>query len=186
MQLHNLNPKRVRDPTRMLSAGAAETVKRVLRHIITALHRNLLNRVRHVLNRDPQKPLGDRLGRHLLAGLVGDAARERLKTLAGRARVQRLVAVFAEGARKLVALNASEGGVAVGDGERSAAAVTARTGIRPRRLGTHPETRPVKRQQRPAARRDRLNPQHRRAQPHARDPRLKTALKLAVPVRDIG
>jgi len=43
----------------VLPAGAAEAVERVARHVVTALHRNLLDRVRHVLDRDLDEAVGD-------------------------------------------------------------------------------------------------------------------------------
>ena len=43
----------------MLSAGAAKTLQRIIGHIIATLHRNLLDRIRHVLDGDPEKAIGN-------------------------------------------------------------------------------------------------------------------------------
>ena len=56
---HARHAERVGDETGVLTAGAAEAVERVARHVIAALHRNLLDRVRHVLDGDLDEAVGD-------------------------------------------------------------------------------------------------------------------------------
>ena len=55
------NAERFRDLRRMLAAGAAEAAQREARDVVAALHGDLLDRVRHALDGDPQEP-----GRDLL------------------------------------------------------------------------------------------------------------------------
>ena len=63
MDQHLGHAERVGDQAGVLAAGAAEAVERIARHVVAALHRDLLDRVRHVLDRDPDEAVGDVLGR---------------------------------------------------------------------------------------------------------------------------
>jgi len=69
--------ERVGHQAGMLAAGAAEAVERIARHVIAALHRNLLNRVCHVLDRDLDEAVGNLLGRAAVADLRARAPRRR-------------------------------------------------------------------------------------------------------------
>ncbi len=69
MDQHRLHAERIGDQAGMLPAGAAEAVERIARHVIAALHGNLLDRVRHVLDRDLDEAVGD-LFRGLAAPVV--------------------------------------------------------------------------------------------------------------------
>ena len=46
----------------MLSTSAAEAIERIAGDVIAALHGNLLDRVRHVLDRDLDESVGDFFG----------------------------------------------------------------------------------------------------------------------------
>ena len=59
MDEHAGHAERVGDKAGVLAAGAAEAVERIARHVIAALHRDLLDRVRHVLDRDLDEAVGD-------------------------------------------------------------------------------------------------------------------------------
>jgi hypothetical protein len=60
---HLGHAERVGDEAGVLAAGAAEAVQRIACDIIAALHRNLLDRVGHVLYRDLDEAVGDLFGR---------------------------------------------------------------------------------------------------------------------------
>ena len=87
MDQHGRHAERVGDEARVLAAGAAEAVERVARHVVAALHGNLLDRVRHVLDRDLDEAVGD----VLRDAAVADVARQRREGAAHRRGVERLV-----------------------------------------------------------------------------------------------
>ena len=87
MDEHLRHAERVGDQAGVLAAGAAEAVERVARHVVAALHRDLLDRVRHVLDRDLDEAVGDLLP----AAAVADVFRERREFRAHRVGVERLV-----------------------------------------------------------------------------------------------
>src|SRR5580692_2000646 len=87
MNEHAGHAERVGDQAGVLAAGAAEAIERIAGHVVAALDRDFLDRVRHVLDRDPDEAVGD-----LLAGAaVTDPFGERRKTLAYRVGVKRLL-----------------------------------------------------------------------------------------------
>src|SRR5207237_10529025 len=92
MDQHLGHAERVGDETRMLAAGAAEAVEPVARHVLAALHGNLLDRVRHVLDRDADEAVGDVL-RYTAVADLGGQPRKRGAYGAG---VERLVLLRGE------------------------------------------------------------------------------------------
>ncbi len=54
--------QRIGDQAGMLAGGAAEAAKRIGGDVVAALHRDLLDRVRHVADRDTDVALGDLFG----------------------------------------------------------------------------------------------------------------------------
>ena len=68
MDEHARHAERVGDEARVLPARAAEAAQRVFGDVVAALHRDVLDRVGHVVDRDAQEALGDLLGRCALAG----------------------------------------------------------------------------------------------------------------------
>ena len=123
MDQHRRHAERVGDQAGVLAAGAAEAVERVARHVVAALHRDLLDRVRHVLDGDLDEAVGDLLGR----AAVADLARERRERL--RAPPRRRAAGPALGPKivgKKSGIELADHHVGVGDGERPAAAVAGR------------------------------------------------------------
>src|SRR5580658_7899370 len=92
MNQHVGHAKRVSDQAGVLAAGTAEAVQRISGHVIAALHRNLLDRVRHVFDRDPDETVGD-----LLATLaVADFHRHRREGHTYRIGVERLILLRSE------------------------------------------------------------------------------------------
>ena len=61
MDQHGGHAERVGDQAGVLAAGAAEAIERVAGDVVAALHRDLLDRIRHVLDRDAQKAVRDLL-----------------------------------------------------------------------------------------------------------------------------
>jgi hypothetical protein len=182
MDQHLAHAERIGDEARVLAAGAAEAVERVARHVVAALHRNFLDRVGHVLDRDPDEAVGDVFGRAAIAGLVGEL-RERL---AHRVGIERQILLRPENLRKEIRNQLSDHDIGVGDRERPAAAVAFRSGIGAGAVGTDPEARAVEMQDRAAARRHGVDQHHRGAHAHARHLGLEGALVLAVEMRDVG
>ena len=63
MDEHRLHRQRIRHEARMLAARAAERVERVLRDVVAARDGDLLDRLRHVGDRDLHEAIGHLLGR---------------------------------------------------------------------------------------------------------------------------
>ena len=115
-----------------------------------------------------------------------DPPRKGGEALARGAGVEGLVTAVAEHRREIGRLDAAERDVRIGDGERPAAPVGGRAGIRARGIRAHAVPAAVEMQDRSAPSGDGVDAQHRR--PHA-DPRhlgLVLALELARIVRDVG
>ena len=116
----------------MLSAGAAKTVQRILRHVIAALNRNLFNRIGHVFDRNAQKAFGQIFGRFLrLTGFCGDLFGQLLKQIAHDFWVERLICIRAKDMGKLIRLQFAQKHIAIRHCQRAAAAVTGRAGVCP-------------------------------------------------------
>ncbi len=121
------HPERVCDEAGMLAAGTAETVERIARHVIAALHRNFLDRVRHILDGD-----GDEAVRHRLGALAAaDLGCHRRKGRAHGLGIERLVPARAENGREEIRLQLADHDVGVGHRERPAVAVSLRPGLAP-------------------------------------------------------
>src|SRR5438874_1523539 len=127
----------------MLATGAAEATERVAGHVIAALHGDMLDGIGHVLHGDGQKPVRDLLRRPSGAGRGRDLLRQRGKFHSHCFAVKRLVLVRAEDRRKEVRLQLAHHDIAIGDGERTAAPITGRTGVGSSRMRTYSETRSV-------------------------------------------
>src|SRR5689334_13839435 len=94
------------DLRRMLAAGAAEAAQGETRDVVTALDGDFLDRVGHALDGDPQESRRELLGLRRKARRGADVARERRERVRSRGRVERLVRVRAEHARKEIRLDA--------------------------------------------------------------------------------
>ena len=148
--------------------------------------RDLLDRVRHVLDGDLEEAFGDSLRAPGVPVAAPISARQRRELRAHDRGVERLVAARAEDCGKSVGLDLAEHHVAVGDGERPAAPVAGRPGIRAGRVRADAEARAVEMQDRAAARRDGVDLHHRRAQRTPATSVSKRALELAGVVRHVG
>jgi hypothetical protein len=72
----------------VLAGGAAEAAQGIARDVMAALHGNMLDRIGHVADRDPDKTLGDLLG----TAAVLDLCNQLLEFLFDDFAIQRLVA----------------------------------------------------------------------------------------------
>ncbi len=174
--------ERVGDQTCMLAPGAAEAIERIARHVVAALHRDFLDGVRHVLDRDLDEPVGHLFGR----AAVADLARQFDERRAHGLGVERLVLAGPEDLRKKFRDQLAGHDIGVGERQRPAAAVALRAGIGAGRIRPDPESRAVEMQDRAAARRNRVDQHHGRAHAHAGDLGLEGALVLAVEMADVG
>ena len=165
----------------MLAAGAAEAVERVARHVIAALHGNLLDRVRHVLDRDLDEAVGDFLRR-----LVADFLRQIVESVPHRLAVERLILMRPENLREEIRDQLADHHIGVGHRQRPVAAVAFWSRIGARAVGSDAEARAVEMQDRAAARGDRMDQHHWRAHAHAGDLGLEGALVFAVEMRHVG
>ena len=185
MDQHRRHAERVGHQAGVLAAGAAEAVERVAGHVVAALHRDLLDRVGHVLDRDLEEARRDLDRSARVAGGRAYLRRKACEPLAHRAGVQRLVLAGAEDVREEFWLQLAEHDVAVGDAERPAAPVARRTGIGARRLRPDAIAGAIEGADRAAARRHGVDQHHRRAHPHTGHQGLEGALVVAVIVRHI-
>jgi hypothetical protein len=165
----------------MLSASTTETVERVALHVIAALHRNLLDGVGHVLNRDADEAFGH-VFRSLAAANLGC---QRGELLTHGFCVQRFVAIGAEHFREVIRVQLAEHHVGVGNGERPATAIAGRAGVGAGRVRSDAEARPIIVQDRSATCRHRVNAHHGRTHAHARHFGFEGAFELAVIVGNV-
>ncbi len=186
MDVDALHAERVGDQAGMLPAGAAEAAQRVFGDVVAALDRDLLDGVRHVLDGDLEEALGDRDRRAAVAGGAGDNIAELGEFAGDDVDIDRRIALRAEHAREEARLQLAEHDVAVGDGERPAAAVAGRTRIGARRFRPDAVARAVERADRAAAGGHGVDVHHRRAHAHARHHRLEAALVFAGVMRHVG
>jgi len=175
-----LHAERVGDETGVLPARAAETAQHIAAHVVSALHGNLLDRLRHVLDGDADEAVRRFFRRE------AEPARDVGELPPHDVGVERRIAVRTEDMREKVGKELPGHHIRVGDGERSAAPVAGRARIGAGGVGADAKPQPVRMEDRAAARRDRVDLHHRRAHAHAGHLRLEASLELAVIVADIG
>jgi hypothetical protein len=179
MDQHRLHAERVGHQAGMLPRRATEGVQEILRHVIAALDADLLDRVRHVLDRDGEEALGHLLGRLALG--LGDLG----ELLADDLVVERLVLAGAEDAGKELRPQLAEHDVGIRHRQRPAAPVAGGAGIGAGAVGTGAEAAGIGVQDRAAARRHGVNAHHRRTDTDARDLGVEGALVVAREMRDV-
>ena len=176
------NRQGVGDVAGVLAARPAKAIERIARDIIAARDRNRLDRLGHLCDRNGEKSIGDRLR----LPPVADVARERRETLRHDFIVERLVAARAEHFREQIGDQLARHQIGVGDRERTAAAISSRSGIGAGRSWANAKARAVECEDRSAACGDGMDLHHRRAHAHARHFGLEGALEFAVEMRDVG
>jgi len=170
----------------VLTTGTAEAHKRVLRDVVAPLHRDLLDRVRHVVDRYGQEALGNRFRRLASAGRRLDVGAQRVEPVVHDRFVERLVAIGPEHRGEEVGSQLAEQHVAIGDRQRSPVAVAGRTGVGASRVGSDPQATAVEMQDRTTARGDRVDVNHGRSHPDAGDLGFLHPLVLTGIVRHVG
>ena len=182
MDEHLAHAERVGHQAGVLAAGAAEAVQGVAGDVVAALHRDLLDRIGHVLHRDGEEALSHFLRGASVADLGGHGSEGDPDCLG----VERLVLVGAEDLREKLGPQLAEHHVGVGDRQPAASAVADGPRIGAGALRADAEARAVVEKERAAAGRDRVDAHHRRADAHARHLRLEGPFERAVIVRDVG
>ena len=170
----------------MLSARTAEAGQGMAGHIVPARDRDLADCVGHVGDRDLHEAFGQGFGRHRLARFGCYTVGQRGKPLAHHRAINCLIAIWAEHARKLIGHQLAQHHVAIGNGQRAAAAIAGRPGHCPGALRAHHQPPGIEPADRAAACRHGFDPQHRGADPHAGHPGLAVTLERSGIVADIG
>ncbi len=104
MQQHARHAERGGHRAGMLAASATEADQGVVAHVVAALHRDGLDRIGHVLDRDAQEALGDLLRAGALAGRGGNLIGQGAETGADRILIERLILCRPEHRREEVRL----------------------------------------------------------------------------------
>ena len=172
MDHHPVHAEGVGHEAGMLPAGAAKAGQGIARHIMPARDRDALDGVGHVGDGDGNKALRRLTRSHGAARFCLDLFAEGSEAPLDHVAIERLVAIGSEQAGKEVRLDLPQQDIAIGDGERPATPVAGRPGHRARAFRPDAKTPVDKGAKRTAARRDRVDPHHRRAQADAGHPRL--------------
>ena len=167
MDVDPRHPERVGYQTGMLPARAAETMERVAGYVVPALHRDLLNCVRHVGYGDFEKPVRDLNGSARIAGCCVDLRRELRELFLHDAVIQFPIAIRPEDRGEQIRRELAGHDVAIGHRQRSAAPVTGRPWIGSGGIRTHAITRSIEMADGAAACRYCVDIHHRRAQAHS-------------------
>ena len=182
MDQHAGHAERVGNEASVLAASATETIERVARNVVTALHRDFLDRVRHVLDGDLDEAVGDLFG----LAPVADLFRQRRERDADRLSVERLILTRPEYLGEEIGQKLPDHHIGVGDSQRPATPITLRAGIGAGRIRSDAKPRAVIMQDRATAGSDGVDQHHRRAHAHARDFGLEGALVFAGKMRHVG
>ncbi len=174
--------ERIGDEAGMLSASPAEAVERIARHVVPALHGDLLDRVRHVFDGDRDEAVGDRFRTPASA----DLGRHRDESSAHGIGIEGLVPAGPEDRREEIGLKLADHDIRIRHGERPAVAIGLRSRIGAGAVGPAAEALTVEMQDRATTRRHRMDQHHRRAHADARDLRLEGTLVGAVEMGDVG
>ncbi len=118
-----LHAERIGDQAGMLSACAAEANQGEGARVEPLAHRDLLDRVRHVVDRDGDEPLGEFLGPLGDAGGLAHLLGEPREVGFHRLAIEQQVALRPEDRREMPGLDLAEQEIGIGDGERPAIAV---------------------------------------------------------------
>ncbi len=186
MNKYARHSERVGHRTCMLPARTAKTAQRVFGDVVAALDRNVLDRVRHVVDGDLEKTFRDLFRCALPPCGGGHRLCQGIEAHPDDGGVERHVAVRTEYGREQRRIDLADHDVAVGDRQRAAATVGGGTRIRAGRFGPDPEACAIEAADRSAAGRHGVNAHHRRPQPHPGDFGDECALVFARVVGDVG
>ena len=163
----------------MLAAGAAETLQRVAGDVVAAGDRDLLDGIGHIVDGDANEALGH--GARIHARAPGNL----LATGERGGGIDRLVAIGAEDVREMLGADLAEHDIAVGHRQRPAAPIAGRARHRAGAVRPDPEPAAVIMADRSAAGRDRVDFEHRRANPDAGDRTLAGPLIASGEMGDV-
>ena len=170
----------------MLPARPAKTHQGVRGDVVAPLYRNFLNGVGHVFYSNRKKPFGNGFWGLPDPRSSRNSVGQNIKLLTHRRGIERLVTLGAKNLWEKLWAQTTQQHVGIGDSQRPAVAVTSRARVGTRRIGAHPQTRPIKMQNRPATRGHRMNVNHGSPHPHPRHLRFMSALKLTCVMRHVG
>ena len=170
----------------MLPARPAEAGQGMAGHIVPARDRDLADRVGHIGDCDLDEAFGQGFARDRLACFSFDAAGQRGELFAHHRAVDRLIASGAEYVRELIGHQLAQHHVAIGNGQRPAAAIARRARHSSGAVRSDHQPPHIEPADRSAACRHGVDPQHRRADPHPGNAGFAVTLKRSGIVADIG
>src|SRR5215467_3127169 len=135
MNQHGGHAERIGHQAGMLAAGAAEAVERIARHIVAALHGDLLDRVRHVLDRNPDEAVSNVLYASFAAEMSVHLVCQISESSPHTSGIERLILRGSENMREEVWQQLADHDIGISEGERSAASITFRPRIGAGRVG---------------------------------------------------
>ena len=186
MDHHSVHAEGVGDQTGMLPARATKTGQGIARHVMAARDGNALDGVRHIGDGNGDEALRRLARGHHAARFLLHLRAEGGETLRHDVAIQWLVPVRAEKAGEETGLDLAQHDVAIGDGKRPAAPVAGRSRHRARAFRPDAKATIDKGANGATARRDRVDPHHRRAQANAGHPRFIVPFIAAGIMGDIG
>ena len=161
-----LHAEFVRNQAGVLATGAAEALQREAGGVVALLHRNLLDRVRHVADRDPQEALADGPRVPSFAGGAPDLFGKSGKFLYDHRGIERLVRRRSEDRREMRRLDLADADIGICHRQRATATVGGRPGIGAGGTGANAEASAIEMQDRTAARGNGVDRHYRRANAH--------------------
>ena len=123
MNKHGFHAEIICNQTRMLRACPAKAIQRIGCDVITALHGDLLDGVRHILNGNLDKAFGHRFRR--AARFLGQVG----KLLGNRLPIQRRIPLRPENLREVFRVDLAQHHIGIRNSQRPAAPITGRPGI---------------------------------------------------------
>jgi hypothetical protein len=186
MRQHPRHRQRIGHAAGVLAAGPAEGGQGVLGDVVAALHRDPLDRVGHVGDRDVDESLGQGLGAHRPSAGLRDGGGQFGKALAHDIGVERLIGARPEHPREVRRLDSAQHHIGIGDGQRPAPPIACRPRMRTGRVRPDPQAGAIEMQDRTAAGGHGVDAHHRRAHAHPGHQRVECPLELAGEVRHVG
>ncbi len=186
MDEHGLHAEGIGHQAGVLTAGAAEALQREACGVVALLHRDLLDRIRHVGDSDLQEALGHLAGGARLAGGPRDGIGECREFFPHDFGIERCIGVGPEDRREMLRLDLADADIRIGYRQRPAAAIAGRSRIGAGGVRSDAEPRAIEVQDGPTTRRHRVDRHHRRAHPHTGDRGLEGALEAAGVKCDVG
>ena len=163
----------------MLAPCAAKALQGVSGDVVTARHRDALDRIGHVGHRNLQRASSHVFSHRGPAGGFRDATGQLGKVSPHHVGIQSLVGARAEQGRKVRRLDPAQHHVGIGHCQRPAAPIGRWTGIGACRRGPDAQPRAIETDDGPPTRGHGVDAHHRRAHPNPCDLGVESALELA-------